>query len=199
MPDRVSGVYVFGYLVMCNGGTVGGKEPGWPCSVPAERARLGPLLRAACGPASPAPASGCPWDMRHGGSGSIWKVRAGAGGGVHSELSIRGLAVPICGKCSACPSLRLTLSQGQTRALSHSLSPSFKLSIFLCPSPCVCCIHLPPSSCRPTSPSLSSHAHTHTHTHSSLQVTPQDYTCVCSVCHRDTHAEQALDRCQVNE
>lgn len=164
LPEHVAGVRVFGCWIVCGGGAVGGKEPGRSCSVPAE----GPgcalsAVALVCGPASPAPPSGCPWDSRHRGSGSVWKVRARAGGGACSELSVRGLAVPICGKCSACPCLR-SLSPRVGRSLSLCLSNSLHLSLSLS----LCLLHPSPSLFSSLHlRTLSSHTreHTHAHTH----------------------------------
>lgn len=166
LPDRVSGVYVFGYLVMCGGGTVGRKEPGWPCSVPAEGARRGPLRCAVCGPASPAPASGCPWDMRHGGSGSIWKVRAGAGGGGFTQsYQLGGWQCPSVASVLPAP-LSGSLSPRVGRALSLSLSLFQTLHLSLSLS--LCLLHPPPSLFLSPHLPLSVFTRTHARTHTLL-------------------------------
>lgn len=60
---------------------VGGSPGGCAASRPRGPGCALSAVASACTPASPAPPSGCPWDARPRGSGSIWKVRAGAGVG----------------------------------------------------------------------------------------------------------------------
>lgn len=126
----------------------------------------------------PTPLQAVALGTEHRGSGSIWKVRAGAGrGGLAQSYQLGGLTVPICGKCSACPALWIfplvchSLSGPLSLFLSLFLFSFLSLSLNLSPSffvPCsVCCIHAPPSShlCLPfLSVSLRVHTHRHAHT-----------------------------------
>lgn len=115
--------------------------------------------------------------------------------------------MPICGKCSACPSLSGSFSPLVSLSLSLLLSISvFKsLFIFLCPFLCVCCIHLPLLTLSSLSICARAHTHMHAHTctrtrtHTSLQMTAPGYTCIYSVDYHDFHVEQALRKCQLNE